>query len=160
MAADGGADTGADGRWMTHAELAAARGIDRTSAVKLALRNKWRKQKDNHGVVRALVPLDQASRKDKGAAPGADTGADISRAISALEGALAALEKRADAETTALRGQLEAADRRAAQAEAERDRLLAGHNRLALEVEALQQADKARRAAGRVARIRAAWRRE
>ncbi len=35
-----------------------------------------------------------------------------------------------------------------------------GHNRLALEVEALQQADKARRAAGRLTRVKAAWRGE
>ena len=36
------------GRWMTYDELAASRGIDRLSAVKLALRHGWRKQRDKN----------------------------------------------------------------------------------------------------------------
>jgi hypothetical protein len=30
-----------DGRWMTHAELAELRRIDKPSALKLAIRHKW-----------------------------------------------------------------------------------------------------------------------
>jgi hypothetical protein len=145
---------------MTHGELAEARGIDRTSAVKLVLRNKWRKQKDNHGIVRALVPFDQARRKDMGADMGAAPGADLSRVVSALESAVAALEKQANSEAAALRERLEAAERRVIQAGSERDIAIANHNRIALEVEALRTADQARRAAGRLARIKAAWRGE
>ena len=44
------------GTWMTYDELAAARGIDRISAVKLALRNAWRKQRDKYRVARVRVP--------------------------------------------------------------------------------------------------------
>ena len=56
-------DAGEEGRWMTYAELADARGIDRQSARKLANRTHWRRQKDNHGVVRVYVPLAQAERQ-------------------------------------------------------------------------------------------------
>ena len=56
MGADSTADDAADGQWMSYGELAAIRGIDRTSALKLALRHHWRKQRDNRGVVRVLVP--------------------------------------------------------------------------------------------------------
>jgi hypothetical protein len=47
-----------------------------------------------------------------------------------------------------------------AQAEKDRDMAIAAHNRLATEVDALRAADRARRAAGRLARIKAAWRGE
>jgi hypothetical protein len=51
---------------VTYAELAAVRGIDRHSAVKLSFRRHWRSQKDNYGTVtrqleelrRATVPAD------------------------------------------------------------------------------------------------------
>ena len=55
---DMGADDGADGQWLTHAEIAAIRGISTASAIKLALRHRWRKQKDNRGTLRCLVPMD------------------------------------------------------------------------------------------------------
>ena len=45
-----------DGRWLTYPELAAARGIDKPSAIRLATRKKWRRQRDNRRVVRVLVP--------------------------------------------------------------------------------------------------------
>jgi hypothetical protein len=50
------------GRWMTHDELAAIRGIDRPSAVRLALRHGWRKQRDKNRVARVLVPLEWANQ--------------------------------------------------------------------------------------------------
>jgi hypothetical protein len=52
MNMDISADDASDGRWMTYAELGLAREISKGSALKLALRQKWRKQKDNHGHVR------------------------------------------------------------------------------------------------------------
>jgi hypothetical protein len=164
------ADNGADGTWMSYGDLAASRGIDRTSALKLALRHKWRKQRDNHGVVRVYVPAEWASRQDKGAPPGAAAAVDVSAAIAALEAAIVALRERS-----------EAAERRANAAEAGRDgeraRADAIRDTIATMQVELQQArvqaqvaedwaeaarrmDDARRARGRLARLRAAWRGE
>ena len=97
---DSAADDAADGRWMTYAELGATRGITKESALKLALRRKWRKQDDNQGHVRVYVPLEWAPPRDTGADAGADQRADMSRAITALDAAVATLREqlaRADA---------------------------------------------------------------
>jgi hypothetical protein len=80
----------ADGRWMSYAELAAARGIDRSSAFKLTLRHKWRRQKDNRGTVRVYVPTDWLGPSRDMSNPAAG---DMSHAISALEGAVSALRE-------------------------------------------------------------------
>jgi len=50
-----------DGRWLTYPELAAVRDIDKPSAIRLASRQKWRRQRDNRRVVRVLVPSDWLS---------------------------------------------------------------------------------------------------
>jgi hypothetical protein len=92
------------------------------------------------------------------------------RAMAAEAQAIASRE-RADAETAALRALAEGERGRADQAEgevttlrgqikAERDLATATHNRLAVEVEAMREADRTRRAPGLVARLRAALRRE
>jgi hypothetical protein len=93
-----------DGRWMTYAELADARGIDRQSARRMANRTRWRRQKDNHGVVRVYVPMAHVAahrrQRDVAADISADMpavmSADLSNAINALQGALASVEKRAE----------------------------------------------------------------
>ncbi len=54
---DAGTDSEGE-RWMSYAELAELRGIDKQSAVKLTFRRRWRRQKDNHGTVHVLVPPD------------------------------------------------------------------------------------------------------
>ena len=54
----------------------------------------------------------------------------------------------------------EAAEAKTAKAEHERDQLLASHNRALLEVETVRTAERTRRSAGRMARIKAAWRGE
>src|ERR1700744_479834 len=54
---DSQADSAADGRWLTFAELSQLRGISKTAAMKLVSRHGWRRQKNNKGQVRALVPL-------------------------------------------------------------------------------------------------------
>jgi hypothetical protein len=126
-------DAGDDGRWMTYDELAEARGIDRQSARRMANRSRWRRQKDNRGVVRVYVPLQQAVRARRHGEPpagiaadtpadtpadmSADMPADKSRAISVLKAALAAVERRAVAEATALRERAEVAEKRADRAE-------------------------------------------
>jgi hypothetical protein len=118
-----GADDAADGRWMTHAELAATRGISTASAIKLALRNGWRKQRDNRGTLRCLVPaafigLTQGGRADTRAdarmVSRADDGADLSAAIITLRDAV-----------TMLGDQLSHERMRADTAQAERDDLRA-----------------------------------
>jgi hypothetical protein len=88
-----------DGRWMSYTELAEARKISASSALRLVLRRKWRRQKDNHGITRALVPPEWAAP-----APGKDfePGAYVSQAISALEYSITTLRERAEvAERTA-----------------------------------------------------------
>ena len=53
-----------NGRWMTFAELAAARGISRASASRLVRRRKWRRQTENQGSVRILVPTEDNEPAD------------------------------------------------------------------------------------------------
>jgi hypothetical protein len=182
-AVDIGTEAG-DGRWMNYAELAAARGIDRTSALKLALRHKWRKQSDNRGTVRVYVPLEWADPQDKRAAPGAD----VSTVIGTLEAAIAALRQPFDHALAALRGRSEAdqatiaelqdqittlqGDLTAARQEAEQGRRDLEAAQMAQSeaetrakdardaAEALRQAEAERRALGRWARLKAAWRGE
>ena len=117
------ADASADGRWVSYAELAAIRGIDHHSARRLTARQRWRRQKDNHGVVRVLVPFEhlkpERRARDASADTSADTSADapavmpadmsadISTVIKPLEGAI-----------TTLREQLAVANARAEHAEA------------------------------------------
>jgi chromosome segregation ATPase len=113
-------DAGEEGRWMSYAELAAARGIDRTSALKLALRRKWRKQTDNRGTVRVYVPLEWGTPADKRAATGAPPGVDLSTVIGTLDAAVSALREqldRAEAGREAERNRADRAENRADQAE-------------------------------------------
>ncbi len=54
---DGGTDDAGDGtRWMTYAELAAAREITKASATRLAFRKGWPRQTGNDGQARVAVP--------------------------------------------------------------------------------------------------------
>jgi hypothetical protein len=121
-ATDRGTDKGSDdsdGMWLTYAELAAIRRIDRHSAVKLVIRHGWRRQKDNRGVLRIFVPSDWAKGTDKGTDKtpdmgtdgSTDAGTDMSSAISALEASVSSLTARA-----------EAAEKRTDQAEIRADR--------------------------------------
>src|SRR5271169_3656831 len=86
------------GRWMTYDELAASRGIDRLSAVKLALRHGWRKQRDKYRVARVCVPSEWAiPRPVEGPGEEADTRADSalgSRSFEAAERVRQATEAR------------------------------------------------------------------
>jgi hypothetical protein len=127
------------GRWMTLAEIAALRGISEASASRLVRRNKWRRQPDNRGVVRTLVPsgwevwLDRRSDV-QGSVDSPDSPGQISLAINALHEAVAALREqlsRAEAGREAER----------ARADALRDRLLAMQEQLADAHGALQAAE-------------------
>jgi hypothetical protein len=177
MGEDMGADTGYDvseGEWLSYAELAQRRGIDRQSAFKLAARHRWRRQKGNTGQVRVFVPSAFAEAEDKAS----DTGYDVSDANKRADAALAladrTLAQLADAGQRADRAEL-ARDRAEARAEQERlaaDRYRAqaevtkeaaerasGEAQVALErLRELEAADAARRAKGRLRRVLEAWR--
>ena len=156
------------GAWMTYDELAASRGFTRRAAVRLTQRQRLRRQPGNDGQVRVWVPADMAkpsqrsSHRDNAGDDARDTGLTAG-ALVALEAAVAALTARADAAD-------QRADAERARADAERvrgdaaERLLGqtigAHNRIAIEVETLREAERARRAAGRLARVKAAWRGE
>ena len=152
LRADEEADIEPGCRWMTHTELAKARGISTASAIKLALRHGWRKQKDNRGAVRCLVPPEFASAKslgvDRVAAAGADAGADNSSEISVLQSAYHAALEAKDGEIAALKGQISAlsqgfaAERAALRSETDLARADAQAAR-----ETAERADRDRRAA-------------
>jgi hypothetical protein len=69
-------------RWMSYAELAEARGIDKLSAMRMARRRRWLKQTANDGTVRVLVP--ETVLETRQADP-RDIPSDVVRRISALE---------------------------------------------------------------------------
>lgn len=176
-------------RWMTYAELGAARGISTASATRLAFRRKWRRQGGNDKTARVAVPIGEAQPKsDKPMMSGVTSGDYISQVVSGFAAALAALKERADAEAqalrerieaaeaegTALRGQLAAAERRTDKAEtrattaedeavALRGRIEAQQRRVEqaeAELVWMREADELRRSRGVLARLRAAWRGE
>jgi hypothetical protein len=143
-------------RWVTLRELAEIRGISQHSAARLVRRHGWRRQRDNQGRVRALVPpeaLDKPSAGPDGSSDSPSAGPE------ALTAAIAPV-------VTLLREQLDHERGRADRAEAARDnlqtRLEAAQVELSaarIEVEQFRQAEAARKAASRWARLRAAWRR-
>jgi hypothetical protein len=98
------ADSTVDGRWLTFAELGQSRGISKTSAMKLVSRHGWRRQKNNKGQIRALVPLAWVGGDD---AREPNNTADMSRAIRAFDSAIATLREQLVRET----GRTEAAER-------------------------------------------------
>jgi hypothetical protein len=102
---NGSADAPADSRWMSYTELAEARRIATASAIKLVLRRGWRRQKDNHGIMRALVPPEWAEP-----AP-ARNGASLARAMQALEATIADLHERAEAAERTVETERQRADR-------------------------------------------------
>jgi hypothetical protein len=95
-----------DGTWMTYGDLANLRQIDRASAFKLALRHKWRRQKNNKGQVTVLVPSDQLPGQDRSQ----DAAHDLSRHTAAFETALAAIEAAHARELATLREQIAGAE--------------------------------------------------
>jgi chromosome condensin MukBEF ATPase and DNA-binding subunit MukB len=175
---DVGVDEPVDGRWMTHAELAQARGISTASAIKLALRHRWRKQKDNRGTLRCYVPSEFTNpNRDTGAVTTADGGVDASAAIAALQAAVTMLgdqlsheRTRADvaqgrlddlqAKLVETQAELAAAMDRADQSAAELEAAQIALGEAQADVAELRQAEEARKGRGLVARLRSALRGE
>jgi hypothetical protein len=92
---------------MTYTELAGARGISKSSAERLVFRNRWRRQRGNNGITRALVPLDSLTGDVSGDASGGiapaetpDMTGDINhiptQALAVLEEAVSALQEQLD----------------------------------------------------------------
>jgi hypothetical protein len=178
---DDACDDMGHGAWMTYDELATSRAITRRAAVRLTQRQRLRRQPGNDGLVRIWVPASTRlpsqgqSHRDDGGDDARDTGL-MAGALATLEAAVAALTGRAEADrrveqaearadveqarADSLKERLETTERQMTQAEKDRDMAIAAHDRIAREAETLRQADLARRAAGRLARIKAAWRGE
>jgi hypothetical protein len=135
------------GRWMTYAELARLRGVDKPSALKLALRKRWPRRKDNHGTMQVCVPPDWARPWGDGTAldipPAVQGDMDVSRAISALEAANTALQEQLARESSRadqLQHQVVRAEARADRAEQKADAADARANR----AEQSRDADRSR----------------
>jgi septal ring factor EnvC (AmiA/AmiB activator) len=110
-----------DGRWLTYPELAAVRGIDKPSAIRLATRKKWRRQRDNRRVVRVLVPPEWLSRRYQSMdlpMEQQDRDMDLSNDRTDFAAALAAVEAAHAGEVAALHGQIAGLTDKAERAEA------------------------------------------
>ena len=97
------------GRWLTYPELASVRGIDKPSAIRLATRKKWRRQRDNRRIVRVLVPSEWLSPRYQSMdlpmeQPARDM--DLSSNRPDFAAALAAVEAAHAGEVAALHGQI------------------------------------------------------
>jgi hypothetical protein len=173
-------DSSGNGRWMTYDEIAAVRGTKKIGAVRLVQRHKWRRQAGNDGLVRALVPPDaldhtlpqQRPRPVAGVTPRdgsptvtptvtPDSIAAFEAAVAALREQLAAANAHCDAERT--RADRAEEDRRAAQGrvDALQSRLESAQAELRRALDAaelLRQVEAERKARGRWARLREAWR--
>jgi hypothetical protein len=163
------------GQWVTLAELAEFRRITKLSAARLVRRHRWRRQTDNQGRVRVLVPPDAiGARPDSPADSPADgpsvSPADIFAVIRPLEAAIDTLREqlgRAEQGREAERSRADRAEARADQQMALVQQYVAKFagvradaDQARTAADALRQADAARRGLGRLARLRAAWRGE
>ena len=178
-------DSTSDARWMSFAEIGENRRISKASAVKLVRRHGWRRQRDNQGQVRALVPQTwlQDPPEREGDSPRDNTSDStpdnrlVADAVAALRDAVVTLKERAErAEslTDAEHARADRAEVRAAAAEAradserkqteaveaDRDMAIATANRLTVEIAAMRRSDALRRAAGLRERLTKAWRGE
>jgi hypothetical protein len=166
-------------RWVTLRELAELRGISQHSAARLVRRHRWRRQADNQGRVRALVPAEALDRPtDKpGAMPANTPRAGLGlfgELVAALEPVTALLREqieqanrradmaegraeRAEDQATKLRERLDAAEAQARNAEKAADQARQHVREAEDAIAELRQADEAWKAKGRWQRIRMAW---
>jgi chromosome segregation ATPase len=108
-------------RWVSYAELAEARGIDRLSAVRIARNRRWQKQKGNDGTIRVAVPRNflETKRRDKGRLPEhpLEIPSEVTRKIIGLETRVELLNDELERERRGIAGLRE--ERAAANARAE-----------------------------------------
>jgi hypothetical protein len=117
-----------DDRWMTYDDVAHMRGTSRDAAIRWVQRRKLRRQPGNDGRIRVLVPPDTT------ASPNVTPSAPMTQAV--LEHWFATIEM-------LLRDRMADMSRQLEEARAE--------------ASTLREADAARRAKGRLARLLAAW---
>ena len=135
-----------DARWMSYEALAQARGTTKRAAVVLVRRKRWPRQTNNAGHVTALVPVTWAEPREESVAPPHSAPNGAAHAIAVLERTVEALREAHAGERAALLDRAERAEAAAQEARQAAD--------------ALRRGDDARKAMGRWARLRAAWRRE
>jgi hypothetical protein len=177
----------ADGRgqWLSVPELAAKRRISEQSAARLVRRRRWRRRTDVDSVIRILVPDATADtpNRPRGTQPAIEV---LRVAVESLTERLRRADEdilhereradRADADARQAEGRvqvlevevgakLQAAQERADRAEGVRDAALEAANRADAEAAAargrladMERDNDARRALGRWARLRDAWR--
>ena len=140
---------GDGGQWLTILEIAEVRGISEQSAGRTIRRKKWRRQPDNQGTVRYLVP-DAGRTKEPVRRNNADMVAGLLSTIEILREQLKREAARADStesELSAAHDAVERAQREAQDARGRLDELTKAHF----------EAGKGR---GLLARLMAAWRGE
>jgi hypothetical protein len=129
-----------DGQWMTYSQIAARRGISKGSAERLVRRHRWRRQVDNQGLARALVPPSwlEVDRPDvlpdirEDVTP--DVFPDITPAGMALETAISGLVARAER----AEGEADRERQRAERAEEQRDQAVDNAAAASVRAEALR----------------------
>ena len=152
-------------RWVSFAELADTRGISKDSAIRLVRRRGWRRQRDNQGHVRALVPETWLNgQEDRPPDNPGDNPPDatfhvkalsvLEEALTTLRGELGTVRDERDRAQAEARSALERADMHA------RELAVAQHDAQAAQeaAEALRQAEDARKARGRLRRAWDGWR--
>jgi DNA repair exonuclease SbcCD ATPase subunit len=141
-------DASDDGKWLTYQQLADSRQISKPSAIRLVMRHRWRRQRDNERVIRVLVPPDMLepdrasydAPDDRSDDAPDDTPSIAAGALAALEDAVAVLREQFDvANSRAERAEADRADERQ-RADDLRDRLIAMQEQLADAHAALQAA--------------------
>jgi hypothetical protein len=111
-----------DGQWLTLAELADARHTSEDSATRLVRRHtQWRRQRDNQGHVRVLVPA-EALMADVREDVLEDVRQQDSEAVMAAVDGLIARAEQAETEADRHRERADAAEARAGRIEKDRDR--------------------------------------
>jgi hypothetical protein len=155
--------TGEAGRWLSYAELAELRGITRKAAARLTLRHQWRRQPGNDGATRVWVPETEIPHRQPPRQGPPEALGDLD-----TDGPLTAANARADAAIALadrLLTQLTEAQTVVTSERSRADELRAALERACAEaaraVQALEERDRAdaeRKARGRWARLRAAWR--
>ena len=111
-----------DGQWLTLAELATARHTSTDSATRLVRRHEqWRRQRDNQGCVRVLVPTEALTADIREDDVLEDVRQQDSEAVMAVVAGLIARAERAETEADRHRERADAAEARAQQTKARAD---------------------------------------
>ena len=148
-------------QWLTYSELATVRGIRRVSAIKLAQRERWQRQSGNDRArtVRVLVPdewLSPARDRPPDPPDAPAMSGEFARLLTEANARADAANRRADAVLAVA----EEAGQRARELSARLDRAEVAAWEAQEALTEARKAEEARRARGRWARLRAAWRGE